>query len=97
MNRASLLLLALLLAPPGAAAELSLPATAKAARISKVQPGPLGACRIYVQGRYAACEVVTEPACQRLSEVWRKPRYAVALRRWTALPDGPAWDMPPCT
>ncbi len=97
MNRVWLLLLALLLAVrPGAAAELSLLAKARAAQTSQIPSGPLGACRIYIQGRYSACEVVTEPACQRLSEIWHKPRYAIVLRRWYALPDGLAWDMPPC-
>jgi hypothetical protein len=86
----------LLTAAPGAAAELGLPAKVKRAQTWAVQAGPLGACRIYLQGRSAACEVTTEPACQRLSEVWHKPRFAIASRRWYALPDGLAWDMPHC-
>jgi hypothetical protein len=94
MNRACLLFSLLLLgARLGAAAELSLP---KAAESYQIPAGALGTCRIYVQGRYSACEVTTEPVCQRLSEVWHKPRYAIVLRRWYALPDGLAWDMPPC-
>ena len=99
MNRAWLFLLILwLVVRPGAAAaaELSLPATAKVPQTYQIPLGPLGACRIYVQGRYAACEVMTEPACQRLSEVVHKPRYAIASRRWYALRQGLAWDMPPC-
>jgi hypothetical protein len=97
MNRAWLLLSILLLtARPAAAAELSLPAKARASQTWQVPQGPLGACRIYVQGRYSACKVTSEPVCQRLSEVWHKPRYAIVLRRWYALPDGLAWDMPPC-
>jgi hypothetical protein len=99
MNRAWLLLSILLLAArPGlaTAAELSLPAKAGASQTWQVPLGPLGACRIYIQGRYSACKITSEPICQRLSEVWRKPRYAIVLRRWYALPDGLAWDMPPC-
>ncbi|HLG83501.1 MAG TPA: hypothetical protein VKY22_20995 [Bradyrhizobium sp.] len=98
MNKAWLLLpMILLTAGPGATAELSLPAKARAVEVPQIPQGPLGACRIYIQGRSSACEVTTEPVCQRLSEVWHKPRYAVVLRRWYALPDGLAWDMPPCT
>jgi hypothetical protein len=97
MNRACLLFsLVLLVARLGAAAELSQAPTAKAAQTYQIPPGPLGACRIYIQGRYSACEVTTEPACQRSSEVWRKPHYAIVSRRWYALPEGLAWDMPPC-
>ena len=97
MNRACLLFsLVLLVARIGAAAELSQPTTAKAAQTHEVPQGPLGTCRIYIQGRYSACEVTTEPACQRSSEVWHKPRYAIVSRRWHALPEGLAWDMPPC-
>ena len=97
MTRAWLLLPILLLAArPGAAAELNLPAKASAGETVQIAPGPIGTCRLYVQGRYSACELTTEPVCQRLSEVWRKPRYAVVLRRWYALPEGLAWDMPPC-
>jgi hypothetical protein len=97
MKRAWLLVPILLLAVcPAAAAELSLPAKAGDVQTSQILSGPLGACRIYIQGRYSACEVTTEPVCQRLSEVWHKPRYAIALRRWFALPQGLAWDMPPC-
>jgi len=97
MNRAwFFLLIPLLAAQPGASAELSLSATAKAAESYQIPFGPLGACRIYIQGRYSACEIATEPVCQRLSEVWHKPRYAVVSRRWYALPEGLAWDMPPC-
>jgi hypothetical protein len=97
MNRACLLLsLLLLVARLGAATELSLPAAAKAAQADQIPQGPLGACRIYIQGRSSACKVTTEPACQRLSEVWHKPRYAILSRRWYALPEGLAWDMPPC-
>jgi hypothetical protein len=97
MGRALLLsLLSLATGPVSAtAAELNLPATPKAAQTYQIPPGPLGACRIYIQGRYAACEVTTEPVCQRLSEV-KNRRYAVSSRRWYALPDGLAWDMPPC-
>lgn len=97
MNRAWLFPLILLLAlRPAASADMSVPAMVRAAGTSQIPQGPLGACRIYIQGRYSACEVTTEPVCQRLSEVWHKPRYAVVLRRWYALPDGLAWDMPPC-
>jgi hypothetical protein len=97
MKRAWLLVPILLLAAyPAAAAELGLPAQVGAVQTSQIPSGPLGACRVYIQGRYSACEVTTEPVCQRLSEVWRKPRYAVVLRRWSALPQGLAWDMPPC-
>jgi hypothetical protein len=97
MNRVCLLFsLMLLVAGLGAAAGVSPLATAKAAQTDQIPQGPLGACRIYVQGRYSACKITTEPACQRLSEVWHKPRYAVLLRRWHALPEGLAWDMPPC-
>lgn len=97
MSRAWLLLPILLVAArAGIAAELSLPVKTGVVQGSQIPPGPLGTCRLYIQGRYSACEVTTEPVCQRLSEVWRKPRYAVVLRRWYALPDGLAWDMPPC-
>ena len=97
MGRAWLLLPILLIAATsGFAAELSLPVKTKVLQTSQIPLGPVGACRLYVQGRYSACEVTTEPACQRLSEVWHKPRYAVVSRRWYALPDGLAWDMPPC-
>jgi hypothetical protein len=97
MKRAWLLVPILLLAAyPAAAAELGRPAQVGAVQTSQIPSGPLGACRVYIQGRYSACEVTTEPLCQRLSEVWRKPRYAVVLRRWSALPQGLAWDMPPC-
>jgi hypothetical protein len=102
MNRVWLFLpITFLAIDPAVAADLSVPARARAAQIYAAQiynvaRGPLGACRIYIQGRYSACEVTTEPVCQRLSEVWRKPRYAVASRRWFALPQGLAWDMPPC-
>jgi len=97
MNRVSLVLLIPLLAvAPGKAADLGTIKKARAAEISQIPTGPLGTCRLYVQGRYSACKLTTEPVCQRLSEVWHKPRYAVVLRRWYALPDGLAWDMPPC-
>jgi hypothetical protein len=90
------LLIPLLAVAPGAAADLSVATKARAAETPQIQAGPLGTCRLYVQGRYSACKLTTEPVCQRLSEVWHKPRYAVTLRRWYALPDGLAWDMPPC-
>ena len=97
MNKAHVvLLISSLGAGPAAAADLSLSQRTAAAEMPQVAPGPPGACRIYVQGRYSACRVTTEPVCQRLSEIWHKPRYAVVLRRWYALPDGLAWDMPPC-
>ena len=98
MTRAWLLLPILLfvVARSDGAAELSLPAKARAAETLHIAPGPVGTCRLYIQGRYSACEVTTEPVCQRLSEIWHKPRYAVVSRRWYALPEGLAWDMPPC-
>ena len=85
-----------LTAAPGAAAELDVPPKVGSRQAWPVQSGPLGTCRIYLQGRYAACELTTEPACQRLSEVWHKPRSAIASRRWYALPQGLAWDLPRC-
>lgn len=97
MNKAWVLPLILLLAATSAAAaDMSVSATVKAARITQIPQGPLGACRIYVQGRYAACKLTSEPVCQRLSEVWHRAAYAAVLRRWYALPEGLAWDMPPC-
>ena len=97
MSKAWLLLAVLLIAArSGMAAELSVPAKARAVAIAQGPFGPLGTCRLYIQGRYSACEVTTEPVCQRLSEVWHKPRYGIVLRRWYALPAGLAWDRPPC-
>jgi len=97
MSRPWLLLPILLIAArPGFAAELSLPVKTAVVQSSRIPLGPLGTCRLYIQGRYSACEVTTEPVCQKLSEVWHKPRYAIVLRRWYALPEGLAWDMPPC-
>lgn len=94
MNRLWLLLpIAMLALGPAAAADMSVPARARTARVYDTAPGPLGACRIYKQGHYAACEITTEPACQRLSE---RGRYSIASRRWYALPQGLAWDMPRC-
>jgi hypothetical protein len=97
MSRAWLLLPILLIAArSGLAAEPGLPVEMRVVQTAQIPLGPVGTCRLYVQGRYSACEVTTEPVCQRLSEVWHKPRYAIVLRRWYALPDGLAWDMPPC-
>src|ERR1700758_3823141 len=97
MNRAWLFLPILLLAGrAGVAADMSVPATVRVVQTPQIPFGPLGACRIYVQGRYATCEVTTEPVCQRLSELRYRPRFAVASRRWYALPQGLAWDMPGC-
>ena len=97
MSRAWLLLPILLIAAQsGLAAELSLPVKTRVVQTSQIPLGPVGTCRLYIQGRYSACEVTTESVCQRLSEIWHKPRYAIMLRRWYALPDGLAWDMPPC-
>ena len=97
MSKAWLLLAILLIAArSGMAAELTPAATSGAVAVAQRPPGPLGSCRLYIQGRYSACEVTTEPVCQRLSEAWHKPRNAIVSKRWYALPDGLAWDMPPC-
>ncbi len=97
MSKAWLLLPILLISgPSGFGAEPSLPVQTGVVQSPRIPLGPLGTCRLYIQGRYSACEVTTEPVCQKLSEVWHKPRYAIVLRRWYALPEGLAWDMPPC-
>ena len=97
MTRAWLLLPILLVAARSAVAEEPyLPAKARAGETVHIALGPIGTCRLYIQGQYSACEITTEPVCQRLSEVWHKPRYSIVLRRWYALPEGLAWDMPPC-
>ncbi len=97
MNKAHLVLLIWSLAVgPAVAADLRLSPQVAAAEAPQVPAGPPGACRIYVQGRSSACRVTSEPACQRLSEHWHKPRFAIVSRRWYALPQGVAWDMPRC-